>query len=128
VLNVGPYSPLFSGYQGALYLCLIWLGNEACHLPPWHAEGLLYHSTNVFPRAVLMFPTYGFVIIAFVYILITQMTKCSLCSKFDNWEYSAEVSVTYNRLNVDRLAQRNSADRSRLHTISLFIILKSVRA
>ena len=81
VLNVGPYRPLFSGYQGALYLCVTWLGNETCHLSPCHAEGLLYHlhmtstllySMNVFLGAVLMFPTYGFVIVAF------------LCSKFED--------------------------------------------
>jgi hypothetical protein len=71
-----------------------------------------------------MFPTYGFVIVAAVYILITQMAKCSLCSKFDDWEYSAAVSVTYNQLNIDWLARRNSADRSRLHIISLFIVLR----
>ena len=38
VLNVGPYSPLFNEYQGTLYLCVIQLGIEVCHLPPWHAR------------------------------------------------------------------------------------------
>lgn len=60
---MGPYSPLFNGYRGTHYLCVIQLGIEACHLPPWHAEGLLYHlhmtsallySMNVFPWTVLI--------------------------------------------------------------------------
>jgi hypothetical protein len=51
------------------------------------------------------------------------MTTCSLCSKFDDWEYSTEVSVTYNQLNYDWLARWGSADRSRLHIV-LFIILR----
>jgi len=89
-----------------------------------HMTSALLYSMNVFPQVVLLFPTYGFDIVAFIYILITQMTKCSLCSKFDDWEYSAEVSVTYNRLNVDWRARRNSVDRSRLHIISLFIVLR----
>ena len=51
------------GIRGLFYLCVIQLGFEACHLPPWHAEGLLYHlhmtsallySISVFPRAVLV--------------------------------------------------------------------------
>jgi hypothetical protein len=67
---------------------------------------------------------YGFVIVALVYILITQMTKCSLCRKSDDWEYGAKVPVTYNQLNVDWHARQNSGDRSRIHIISLFIVLR----
>lgn len=34
------------------------------------------------------------------------------------------MSLTYNRLNVDWLARRDSADRGRLHIISLFIVIR----
>jgi hypothetical protein len=49
-------------------------------VPSWCAEGQLYHPhmTSAFSQAVLMLQTYGFVILVFIYILITQMTKYRL--------------------------------------------------